>query len=487
MGLIVTTVLALGLRLLSLRMQGTGWLDELFSLRFASASTFESWLPAFWDVHPPFFHPVLTSWLWVVGDSLSAARLLSVLCGTAVVPIVWLVAREIGGRRSATVAAALAAVSPVLVYLSGEARMYSMLTLLVSLSLWLFVRTWRNGFSRRSLLVWSLAAATALLTHLTAVVPFAVMVVWGVWRSGSSARRRLMVTAVGVVFPFLVWLIPVVRFRSAGFGNEWQLGTNGGVLAAVGVFPKLFAYGTSEVSLWLVGLFAAALMIIAFMSLRRQAGNRPQIVELYMLLAITPFVAFASLGWSTVKYYIVALPAVLALTAVGASVLVQIFRSSRRMIVGFFLAVAFLSLILSSLLQLVSVRRIRWDEAMRFIESQEHVVDMIFAEWFVSELPIREYYRGVLPIASGYAYDETLNFDERLVRYSGSAVASLEMLTRMERDLGEMERVFLVTGEFQPATNPVQGWFVDHSWRLDGIWTANEFSPTVLLFSQPKL
>jgi len=50
-----------------------------------------------------------------------------------------------------------------------------------------------------------------------------------------------------------------------------------------------------------------------------------------------------------------------------------------------------------------------------------------------------------------------------------------------------MERVFLVTGEFRPATNPVQRWFVDRGWRLDEIWTANEFSPTVLLFSQPKL
>ena len=56
----------------------------------------------------------------------------------------------------------------------------------------------------------------------------------------------------------------------------------------------------------------------------------------------------------------------------------------------------------------------------------------------------------------------------------------------MERDIGETERVFLVTGEFQPAANPVQGWFVDHGWRLDGIWLANKFSPTVLLFSRPK-
>ncbi|OGM01065.1 hypothetical protein A2480_02840 [Candidatus Uhrbacteria bacterium RIFOXYC2_FULL_47_19] len=486
MSLIVTTLLALGLRLLSLRMQGTGWLDELFSLHFASASTLESWLPAFWDVHPPFFHLVLTSWLWVVGDSLSAARLLSVLCGTAVVPAVWLVTREIGGRWSAAVAATLVAISPVLIYLSGEARMYSLLTLLVSLSLWLFVRAWRSDFSRRSLLVWSLVAAAALLTHLTVVVPFAIMVVWGFWRSNGPARRRLVIAVVGMIIPFLAWLVPVIKFRSAGFGNEWQFGTNGGVLAAVGVFSKLFAHGTSEVSLWLIGLFAAVLMIVAFRSLRRQTGDRPRIAELYTLLAIAPFVVFAPLGWSTVKYYLVALPAVLALTAVGGSVLVRFFRSSRRTIVGFIIVVVFLSLILSSLWQLVSVRRIRWDGAMHFIETQEHVGDMIFAEWFVSELPIREYYRGSLPVASGYAYDETLNFNERLVRYSGSAVAGSEMLTRMERDIGETERVFLVTGEFQPAANPVQGWFVDHGWRLDGIWLANKFSPTVLLFSRPK-
>ncbi|MFH2062905.1 MAG: glycosyltransferase family 39 protein [bacterium] len=481
-GLAAVTFLALVLRLLTWRMQGTGWLDELFSLRFASGPLFESLSIVVRDTHPPLYHLLLSGWLRTFGDSLASGRALSVLCGTAAVPAVWLAARELGGRRAATVAAVLAGLSPVLAFHSGEARMYPLLAFLSSLSLWLFARAWRDGFGCRAAVAWGFASAAMLLTHVTAAVPFAAAVGWGAWRSsGRGARRRLLLSSALSALPFAVWLASAAAYRWGEVGGSWQLGANGGVAGVIGVFPRLIANGAPSSLLWPAGLMMLALAAMAGLS-RHGSGRLP---ELYALWAVAPSVAFLPLGWNAVKYYLVALPAVSALMAAGLFWFLDLVGAKRRRTaVAIALACLYAVTVVPALCRLVSVRRIRWDEAARFVESRERPGDLIFAEWFVSELPLREHYRGSLPVASGYGYDESLPFDERLVRYSGAAVANDEMLSRMARDVSDAERVFLVTGALCPDRNPVQAWFVDHGWRLEGSWSANEFSPTMLLFGR---
>ncbi|HZR98655.1 MAG TPA: glycosyltransferase family 39 protein, partial [Chloroflexota bacterium] len=65
------------------------------------------------ELSPPLYHLLLHGWLRVVGDGDVAARLLSALLGAAAIPATYLLASALLDRRTALVAALLAAVAPL--------------------------------------------------------------------------------------------------------------------------------------------------------------------------------------------------------------------------------------------------------------------------------------------------------------------------------------------------------------------------------------
>src|SRR5205085_3907880 len=85
------------------------------------------------------------------------------LAGTLVVPVVYLAARELVSRRVGIIAAALAAVSPPLVWFSQDARPYALFILAVALSVLFFARALNRR--PRALGWWSVVAAVMVATH----------------------------------------------------------------------------------------------------------------------------------------------------------------------------------------------------------------------------------------------------------------------------------------------------------------------------------
>ena len=104
--------------------------------------------------------------------------------GIAVVPVAFLIGAELSGRRTGLAAAALVAANPMLVWYSQEARCYSLLVLLTSISLLFFLRA-RRTESGRDIAWWALASALALATHY-----FAVFAVGGRGRLAAVAPSR---------------------------------------------------------------------------------------------------------------------------------------------------------------------------------------------------------------------------------------------------------------------------------------------------------
>jgi uncharacterized membrane protein len=126
---------------LLLRLAGNGlesiWYDEAVSLILAT--TTQPVDLSIWRVHdsgnPAGYFLFLRGWLWLWGDaSIETARALSAVTGALSVPAVWLLARAVGApRRAGLVACVLVAVSPPLVYLSQEARVFALFATLVTL------------------------------------------------------------------------------------------------------------------------------------------------------------------------------------------------------------------------------------------------------------------------------------------------------------------------------------------------------------------
>ena len=113
---------------------------------------------------PPLYY--VLAWLWakVAGQGEVGLRSLPALLGTAAVPATWAAGRALASDRVGVVAAGLAAVSPLLVWYSQEARAYALLVLLAALSLWALPRALAELRPRR-VAAKAVLEALALATH----------------------------------------------------------------------------------------------------------------------------------------------------------------------------------------------------------------------------------------------------------------------------------------------------------------------------------
>ncbi|MFL5906597.1 MAG: glycosyltransferase family 39 protein [Solirubrobacterales bacterium] len=116
---------------------------------------------------PPLYYLLAWAWSQLFGTGEFALRSLSAVFGVALVPVVYLLFKELASRRVGLVASLLAAVNPFLVWYSQEARGYALLALLAAISLLLFVRA-LNSASSKWVVWWAVASALTLCTHYTA-------------------------------------------------------------------------------------------------------------------------------------------------------------------------------------------------------------------------------------------------------------------------------------------------------------------------------
>ena len=137
--------------------------DEGVILKIANGSVSHVIAGAAQDVHPPFFHLLVSLSLTLFGSSALALRLVSVLAGIGVVALGPAIARRL--KANEVLVTALLATAPFLVYVSQDARMYSLLMFLVVAGWVLLMDLWENPTEFRTWAIWGLVSAMMVLTH----------------------------------------------------------------------------------------------------------------------------------------------------------------------------------------------------------------------------------------------------------------------------------------------------------------------------------
>lgn len=262
-----------------LRFWGLGaqsmWYDEWLSAKAATGSL--SHLGRYVTGQagiPPAYFSFLWVWARVVGDGDAALRAVSALAGIATVPVTYATVRALGLRRTvARAAALLVAVHPMLIWYSQEARPYSLLALLGTLSVLCLARVLTRG-TARDLGAWALVCAIALAVHYFAAfliaAELAVVLARRPWR--QLERGEVQRAAVGAAV-VLVLLAPFAAMQFSNRSNhEWitDYGLRGrlidfGQTAVVGPTP-------THADAWKLG--AAVAVLAAVLLLLR--GVRPE-------------------------------------------------------------------------------------------------------------------------------------------------------------------------------------------------------------------
>jgi len=199
------------------------WLDEATSLFLARMDLREmvGWTAV--DIHPPFYYSLLHYWL-VFGSSEGAIRSLSALAGTLTVPLVYSIGRSLFNRATGLGAALLLALSPFHLWYSQETRMYALLALLTTCSIYCMLELLR-GKGWPAWIGYVLTTSLSLYTHYYAffIVLFQNLFMAYLCLTDPRWRRTLggwISAQAAVSVCFAPWLPVLFRQVSQG-GGGW--------------------------------------------------------------------------------------------------------------------------------------------------------------------------------------------------------------------------------------------------------------------------
>lgn len=181
------------------------WFDEAFSFHMATRRDVLGLLLA--ENSPPLYYLLLRGWVGLAGQSEAALRIISALAGTCFVAALIWAGRELVAPGVGVWSGLMAAVAPIHIYYSQEARAYVVLTLALAVTYAALGRALRTNAWRW----WGLGMAGAVLalyTHyfaLLGLLPTAALV----WAAPGPGRRRRYLLAMlgsGLVFaPWAAW------------------------------------------------------------------------------------------------------------------------------------------------------------------------------------------------------------------------------------------------------------------------------------------
>jgi 4-amino-4-deoxy-L-arabinose transferase-like glycosyltransferase len=286
--IIALTLVAAALRFATLGAQSF-WFDEA-QLAHETQLSFGAMLHTLGaqETSPPLYFTL--AWLWekLFGAGAAGLRSLSALAGVAVVPLTYLAGRELVGKRAGSVAAALAALCPFMIYYSQEAREYMLLAALCAASLWFFARA-LHAPSRLNLGWWAGFSALALLTHFFAGFLVGAEALWLL----ASHRSRAVVMACAALVAVHAALLPLL-IRDTSHPVGWISALP--LSIRIRQVPVAFAFATldkSSMIRW--GLLGAAVLTAVLIVLLIVGADRTELRGAGIAASLAGFVLIVPL------------------------------------------------------------------------------------------------------------------------------------------------------------------------------------------------
>lgn len=284
------------------------------------------------DGHPPLYYLLLHGWMDLLGTSNFAIRAMSALFGLLCLPLAFVIGRRRGGSLLGWIAISVVALSPFAVRYSAEARMYSLVMLLVFVG-WLLiddlVRLHRPSLARHV----GLALTTAALLYtqywgLWLCAAIGVVMIFLAFRSNDlitrAAARRVIISLFCGLVLFLPWL-PTMLYQSAHTGTPWASAMRPTAMAAWTLC--VFAFGDYADAALFAGVMLITVLLALFAygrtprSIEVQFQPRTQFVTeglvVVLVIAISSIMGFIAGAGYAPRYASVYFPLMAVLVAAG--------------------------------------------------------------------------------------------------------------------------------------------------------------------------
>ncbi len=186
------------------------WYDEVVTMRLARSGSARELVNRLFEIdatRAP-LHPLLLQiWLQPFGTSEFAARSFSVLCGIATVLLVYQIGRAAFDPATGLWAAWLAALSPLLIVYSREARMYAWLVLVTCLC-WSLLLALRQSFTVSKAMAYVACLAALVYSHPLGLLMLSAIAIAGLLDAGASLRAlgRWLAVHLAAAMLILPWI-----------------------------------------------------------------------------------------------------------------------------------------------------------------------------------------------------------------------------------------------------------------------------------------
>lgn len=260
------TGVAFLLRVVTLDTQSL-WRDEVDAIRFSSWPLQALVDGLFQTGHNgPLYFLLLRPWRELMGNSEFALRFPSAVFGTLVIPLGYVLVRQLGfGRRSGVLLGLLLATSPYLIWYGQEAKMYAILLAIVTLAMLAYLRA-LMGWGGKWWFVFVISTSLSFYLHILSPLMLGVYsVVAFLWLDHLRCRwRGWLISMACLTLPYLplvIWQLPIL-IDGPNLGHPFyplrqelyillQL-YSGGLIRSLGLMPiVLFVF------LFLCGLFVS--------------------------------------------------------------------------------------------------------------------------------------------------------------------------------------------------------------------------------------
>ena len=263
-GLSALVLTAFALRAYHLDFQSL-WRDEVDAIAFATRA-----LPRLLSTftapkeNAPLYFLLLRPWIALAGDSEFSVRFFSLAFGVLAIPLAYALGRRWLSPLGSMLGALLMAFSPYLIWYSQEAKMYTLITFLTMLSLYLYVEALAWGrWSYWAAYV--MATSFCLYTHILAalIIPLEI-ILFVVWWPRHRAQLKPWLAAIGCVtlpyIPLALWEIPLLLSSYETGHPFYPLGK------VLSILFIAFSHGVSGVaSPWLL-ILTSILCIFLFLA-----------------------------------------------------------------------------------------------------------------------------------------------------------------------------------------------------------------------------
>ena len=156
----------------------------------------------------PLYYFLLNSWIRIFGNSVPAARILSILAGIGIVLVIYFMARLLFDVKTANVAVLLLAINPFQIHYSQEIRMYGFMALWLTLATYSFLRGKMSG-NWKWWALFALFSSLAQYTHNLSAFYLVALALVPIFQKDWKSLKHVIFSGLAALIFYFPWLVNI--------------------------------------------------------------------------------------------------------------------------------------------------------------------------------------------------------------------------------------------------------------------------------------